>query len=150
VEQKEKYTLTPELELLAERVPTSENNMAPDHSHDHEWRPELNDPILEDGAAIFQQKCDYAEGRWGERWECEETRHYRFEMSWFEEKATRITYLASEINRLLMKWELAIMDVERNGEIVAIDPDEDYGYVTAETDEWRVKYKADRQPQIDS
>jgi hypothetical protein len=50
-----------------------------DHSHEHQWEPSDPDtPIIEDGAAIFYEECVYAEGRWGEGWQCEETRRYRF------------------------------------------------------------------------
>lgn len=55
----------------------------PDHSHEHRWQHEEEgvSPIIEDGAAIFHEECQYAEGRYGDGWQCEETRIYRFEYS---------------------------------------------------------------------
>lgn len=52
-----------------------------DHTHEHRWRHEEErlQPVIEDGAAIFFEECTYVEGRWGQGWECEETRTYRFE-----------------------------------------------------------------------
>jgi hypothetical protein len=35
--------------------------------------------VIEDGAAIFERECEYAEGRYGEGWQCEATDRYRFE-----------------------------------------------------------------------
>jgi hypothetical protein len=56
----------------------------PQHVHDHEWRPVEDELIIEDGAAIFTEECRYAEGKYGEKWQCEETRHYRFEYNTLE------------------------------------------------------------------
>lgn len=121
----------------------------PDRSHEHEWRPFDEDPIIEDGAAIFQQECQYAEGRYGEGWQCEETRSYRFELAWVKKKSIGTIYLESELDYFPMVAEEGLIAVHQDGEIIAMDPDEDNGYVTVETDEWRVKFKANRQPQID-
>ena len=51
------------------------------HSHEHEWVENrgVDNPIIEDGAAIFFQECNYAEGRYGEGYSCTETNSYRFE-----------------------------------------------------------------------
>lgn len=58
----------------------------PDRSHEHIWRHEEEQlqPVIEDGAAIFYEECQYAEGRYGDGWQCEETRTYRFEYSTLE------------------------------------------------------------------
>lgn len=47
------------------------------HEHEHEWRDE--EIIFEDGAAHLSEYCEYVEGRWGEGYKCEESRHRRFE-----------------------------------------------------------------------
>lgn len=51
------------------------------HNHECEFEPDdsRDDPIIEDGAAIFHFQCRYVEGRWGEGYSCEETKSYRFE-----------------------------------------------------------------------
>jgi len=57
----------------------------PDQSHEHEWRPcDRDTPVIEDGTAIFHEQCEYAEGRYGEGWQCKETRTYRFEYDTLE------------------------------------------------------------------
>jgi len=114
---------------------------APDHSHDHEWYPgDVDNPILEDGAAIFHERCHYAEGRWGEGWSCEETRTFRCEVERvvvLRDDEPDIAYLASEedyhnewrfIERL---YEDALVAVEITDfeeiEMVDCDPPNEYG-----------------------
>lgn len=123
----------------------------PDRSHEHRWPSQEEDlePLIEENAAIFSEECTFAEGRRGNGWQCEETRKYRFELAWFQSKKTGIIYLESETDRFELLAEVALMAVEMDGEVTAMDPDEDLGYVTVETDEWKVKFKADTQPQID-
>jgi hypothetical protein len=133
-------------------------------THDHEWRPDHASPVIEDGAAIFTEVCRWAEtksvdmGRHGTEEvvagaECDEVRRYRFEAAWAERKRDgkpNVTYLASEFDHFWLQAEEAFIAVEcGGGEITSIDPDEDLGQVTVETGEWRVKYKADHDPQID-
>lgn len=71
---------------------------APDHSHEHEWWSNRDDPnpTLEDSAAIFTDYCEYSEGRYRDEWSCEETRYLRCELDRVvlnRENAPDITYL---------------------------------------------------------
>ena len=133
-------------------------------THDHEWFPIEDTPMLEDGAAIFMEQCRWAEtetihmGEYGTEEavvgaECEESRSYRMELAWIEKKidgAPNIFYLGSELDHFWLIAEEALIPIEtRNSEITAIDPDKDLGYVVVENSDWRVKYKADCEPQID-
>ncbi|AAL54946.1 hypothetical protein HfxHF1_185 [Halophage HF1] len=131
---------------------------APDRSHDHEWRPcDPDYPILEDGAAIFLEACGYAEGRWGEGWECEETRQFRCDVErvvLLRDGKPDIAYLASEedyhnewgfIERL---YEDALVSVEITDfeeiEILDCDPPNEYGdgYVRVRVgDKYEVVYE---------
>lgn len=114
---------------------------APDHSHEHEWMPcEPDYPIFEDGAAIFIESCHYAEGRWGEGWECEEMRSLRCDVErvvLIREDKPDVAYLASEED-YHTKWEFierlyedALVAVEITDfeeiEILDCDPPNDYG-----------------------
>lgn len=130
---------------------------APDHSHDHEWYPgDMENPILEDGAAIFHERCHYAEGRWGEGWSCEETRTFRCDVERvvvLRDDKPDIAYLASEedyhnewgyIERL---YEDALVAVEITDfeeiEMLDCDPANEYGdgYVRVRVgDEYEVIY----------
>lgn len=42
------------------------------HAHDHEFLLEDTGVVFEDSAVIFTQRCHYAEGEYGQGWECEE------------------------------------------------------------------------------
>jgi hypothetical protein len=133
-------------------------------THDHEWRPIEDSPIIEDGAAIFREECNWAEVTsavtsekhdetfYGYGAECDETRHYRMEVAWAEKKrddAPNIIYLASEFDHFPLVKERALIDAHSNGKLTDVDPDKAYGGVKAETDNWRVKFKANHSPQID-
>ena len=124
------------------------------HAHEHEFRPyQDQNPVIEDGAAIFSEECIYAEGEYGQGYSCEESRSWRMEVSWAEKKLDgepNIIYLASEFDHFPLVAERALIGVESGGgEVTNIDPDKDYGSVTVETDEWRVRFKAEEQPQIE-
>jgi len=131
---------------------------APDHSHEHEWRPqEKENPIFEDGAAIFLDYCGYSEGRYRDGWSCEETRSLRCDVERvivIRDDEPNITYLTSEkdfnkewrfIERL---YEDALIAVEQaahsGGDLVLeqIDPANEYGdgYVRVAVDDYKVIY----------
>jgi hypothetical protein len=114
-------------------------------------------PIFEDGAAVFIESCHYAEGRWGEGWECEEMRSLRCDVErvvLLREGKPDVAYLASEedyhnewrfIERL---YEDALVAVEITDfeeiEILDCDPPNDYGdgYVRVRVgDKYEVVYE---------
>lgn len=132
---------------------------APDRSHEHEWRPQdKENPIFEDGAAIFLDYCDYAEGRYGEGWSCEETRHLRCDVERVvvhRDDEPDVTYLASTEESadgwtyVHSLFEEAIVNVEvgtRNGNnelhFEHIDPANEYGdgYVEVSVGKYTVVY----------
>lgn len=125
---------------------------APDHSHDHEWYPmDGLDPIFEDGAAIFHEQCEYAEGQWGEGWECEESRYYRFEYDTLETQAGKCIDLPTisewdnvspEIEEMVMHVEEALVN-GHDGVVVKVDPDPDDGEVSVEYDDYVLTYAPD-------
>lgn len=98
------------------------------HDHEHEWENNNDEwPLLEDGAAIFREKCNYAEGRYGEGWECEETRTYRFEYHSLKLDTERLIYLPDisdfdcllkEIRDLIIEIETAAINHEDEAEIL--------------------------------
>lgn len=123
---------------------------APDHSHEHRWRTVEDSPIIEDGAAIFREECEYVEGRYGEGWECEESRHYRFEYSQIESPKGEKTELHD-----ITEWDENDSQVQAN--VVAVeeayhnmpdettidvDPDPDGGVVIIEYNEWKLRFEA--------
>lgn len=132
----------------------------PDRSHEHEWRPTdpdhrgRNQPIIEDGAAIFHEECNYAEGRHGEGWQCEETRTYRFEYSTLESPDGEEWELPD-----ITEWddhdlpeevaERVITIEERHCYIgpgdeetpIDVDPDPECGVVTIEHDGWTLRFE---------
>jgi hypothetical protein len=120
----------------------------PDRSHEHEWRPgDMDNPVIEDGAAIFHERCQYAEGRYGDGWECEETRTYRFEYSTLESPSGITSDLHS-----IEDWEKNCDDVRETIQCIEeafhdgdtkwnVDPDPDCGVVSIEWDGWTLKYE---------
>jgi hypothetical protein len=69
------------------------------HHHEHEFFSDNTDPIFEDGAAVFSESCNYAEGQYGQGYQCEETRWIRCELNRvvkIQNDAPNIDYLASE------------------------------------------------------
>jgi hypothetical protein len=108
---------------------------APDHSHDHEWRPSNGDyPLFEDGAAVFAEYCEYSEGRYGDGWSCEETRWIRCDIERIvkvRDGEPNIEYLATEENHSMHRYiermfEEAIVALEAGStqsiEIERVDP----------------------------
>lgn len=127
-----------------------------DHSHDHEWYPEIEpSPILEDGAAIFMDYCEYSEGQYGDGWSCDETRSLRCELDRVilnRKNEPDVTYLNSEyvscfIELVLEEAVLAIEEDEWNtgGENLTfhhIDSANEYGdgYVEVSVGDYTVVY----------
>lgn len=112
----------------------------PDRSHEHEWRVVGDDEgfILEDGAAIFREECIYAEGRRGDGWECEESRHYRFEyshLSMLKGRSIHLPtiqnweYVEDDVHEVVMEIEQA-WHSDKRGIEVEVDPDADDGHVS--------------------
>jgi len=76
--------------------PTSPPDPGPLSTHEHEWQPDSDSLVIEDGAAIFHERCGWAEVTsssysekhdetfYGYGAECEATRSYRFEYSTLE------------------------------------------------------------------
>lgn len=124
------------------------------HAHEHEWWPdEHNGPLIEDGAAIFTQVCEYSEGEFGEKWSCDETRTYRFEYSTLE-TPDGDKYDLPTIN----KWdeidsdEIAekVVRIEEQHCYVGpgdeettmkVDPDPDCGFVSIEWNGYTLYYR---------
>lgn len=110
------------------------------HHHEHEWVGSDPGLIIEDGAAIFSEECRYAEGRYGEGWQCEESRTYRFE--------ERYVWIEGEPNPLpFIEWEDAVMTVEiedTKGELKVIeaDPDPKKGHVLVQYGDIKILYEA--------
>lgn len=132
---------------------------APDRSHEHEWYPtDEPNPILEDGAAIFHDYCEFTEGRWNEGWSCEETRSFRCELDRVileRENAPDVTYLAetaqtpelwSYVHTLFEDALIAVENGARNGgdelHFQHIDPANEYGdgYVEVSVGKYTVIY----------
>lgn len=130
----------------------------PDHSHEHEWEMDtLDTPEFEDGAAMFHEWCNYAEGRYGEGWECEEMRWWRCDVERvvkLRDGEPNISYLASEEDHynewrhIELVYEDALVSVEITDfeeiEILDCDPANEYGdgYVRVRVgDKYEVIYK---------
>lgn len=123
----------------------------PDHSHDHEWREDEDAPVIEDGAAIFHERCEYAEGRHGEGWQCEKTRTYRFEYSTLE------TPIGEEIEiPEIGEWDkedlteenaAKVIEIEErfhsddNNVSIDVDPDPEHGQVTLVHGLWKLHFR---------
>lgn len=122
------------------------------HHHEHEWEHgDMDNPVIEDGAAIFHQRCLYSEGRYGEGWECEETRTYRFDYSTIESPDGKEWELPDITN-----WDEAPEEVAKKVIIIEkrfhgkgpsekvefdVDPDPDNGQVTITYKGWELHFR---------
>jgi hypothetical protein len=123
----------------------------PDHSHEHAWSPVNDGSIIEDGAAIFHEECLYVEGRYGEGWECEETRTYRFEYSTLvkpdgtELPVHDITDWESNskfVQDMVEQIEERFVSHGPGGEVeIDVDPDPECGVVSIEWNDWELRYE---------
>lgn len=127
----------------------------PDRSHEHLWDGGRADeyPLFEDGAAIFIESCSYVEGRYGEGWQCEETRTTRCEIDRvieIREEKPNITYLASEEDETwhigwIIEDALILVETATDSSLTIehIDPPSDLndGYVEVSIGDYRVIYE---------
>jgi len=121
------------------------------HDHEHEFDPcqSKDNPVIEDGAAIFHLQCRYAEGEYGEKWSCDETRTYRFEYdslctpsgeridlptisSWDEVDEN----VAEQVIHIEEEFHAGNEDVVMN-----VDPDPDCGQVTISLEGWQLHFR---------
>lgn len=133
---------------------TSPPPATPVDTHDHEWRlVDGMNPIIEDGAAIFREECDWVEITssthsekhdetfYGEGAQCDATRSFRMEAK----SVTKKREGKPDIEYLIdghYDEEPALIAVESSGEITMVDPEKNYGSVRVETENWSVTYKA--------
>jgi hypothetical protein len=122
------------------------------HHHEHEWEMDDHraDPIIEDGAAIFHLQCRYVEGRYGEGWECEETKTYRFEYDTLTDLSGTehdLPEIGGEWDQLDDYIEKAVIEVEERfvsgdeeSELVSVDPDPDSGEVVISWKKWVLRF----------
>jgi len=121
------------------------------HAHEHEFMPVEELPIIEDGAAIFHEECIYAEGEYGQGWQCEETRTYRFEYSTLETPSGWEINLPTiddwnEVYPTEEKWVIRIEEAFHkfgpSDEVsFDVDPDPDCGQVTIEYESWKLHFE---------
>jgi hypothetical protein len=118
------------------------------HSHEHEWveNPGVNDPLIEDGAAIFRQECNYSEGRYGEKYQCQETKTYRFEMDRLVFPDGFIYDLPTienwdEISEEIQKCIIEIEELPKEDVEMNIHPDPDNGEVAISYDGYTLCYE---------
>jgi hypothetical protein len=115
------------------------------HHHEHEWFPDEEGPYLEDKAAVFIERCRYAEGEYGQGWSCEEERTYRFEevhLRRLRDEKPPVTYTDIDRAMQLARLEAGLIGVYQEGEIIDIDPDPDVGHLVVEHDGWQVRFEA--------
>lgn len=138
----------------------------PDTSHDHEWVPTNDYPIIEDGAAIFVEKCAHEtvlDAERGYRGEtvvtesipCEECKSFRFE---YESLTTpdgetielptvgMFGSVPEEVENAVLKIERKTRDSNDASPDIEIDPDPTTGEVVVSWNEYTLKYT----PQNDS
>jgi hypothetical protein len=134
--------------------PTTPPPAEPIDTHEHEWRPQNGDnPVIEDGAVIFFEECDWVEVTGSTHSEkhdetfhsygadCEATRSWRMEATSFTKKRESepdVEYLIGEGH----DEEPALIAAESQGEITMCDPEKIGGSVRVETEEWAVLYEA--------
>jgi hypothetical protein len=139
--------------------PTSPPDPDPINTHDHEWRPTEDSPIMEDGAAIFREECRWAEVTsathskkhdetfYGYGAECEETRSYRFEYSRLiladdvEVELPEITEW-DEVPDPVERIVIEIEEMYHAGEAeIHIDPDQQDGEAIISHGVWELHYE---------
>lgn len=122
------------------------------HDHEHEWEMDDHraDPIIEDGAAIFHLQCRYAEGRYGEKWSCEEEKSYRFDYDSLvfpndsscpirdiDHWKKNTDFVRRKVVEIESAWHAGDEDVT-----IYVDPDPGYGEVVIEWQGWELRYTA--------
>jgi len=123
------------------------------HNHEHEWVPNQDmSPIIEDGAAIFHERCIYAEGRYNEKWSCDETRSYRFEYSKLEAPDGRTWELPTiedwddvdeEAGEKVIAVEESLVNFgpAKDSALASIDPDPEAGEVVVAWNGWKLTFE---------
>jgi len=123
------------------------------HDHQHEFELLEESPIIEDGAAIFREECIYAEGEYGQGYQCEEARTYRFEYSILESPDGETWNLPT-----IHEWEDHDLPKKRSEKVITIeqrfhelgpsekvsfdvDPAPDCGQVTISYKGWKLHYE---------
>jgi len=134
--------------------PTSPPDPGPRATHEHEWRPDEESPVFEDGAAIFFEYCDWVEvtgsttsERHDETFysygaECDAQRSYRFDECYLWHADGRGTPLNASWDEYSGETQDKVMEITQNGEIDSICPDPSFGRVVLEKDENRLVFKA--------
>lgn len=139
--------------------PTSPPDPGPAATHDHEWRLVEEAPIIEDGAAIFPEECEWVEITgsthskkhdetfYNEGAECEKHRSYRFEYSHLvlgDGTEIEIPTIdnwdeADEMEAEMVKY---IEEAYHSGDAeIDVDPDEKSGQVVISAYQWELHYE---------
>jgi hypothetical protein len=105
------------------------------HAHDHEWHPEPDGVIVEDGAVIFTQRCEYTEitgsvtdydrdeTYYSEGYSCDETRQMRFDLVEMREPVENGQELVKERDEIPEK---VFIELEENVvDVGGVDPEDD-------------------------
>lgn len=139
--------------------PTSPPDPGPLATHDHEWRLVEEAPIIEDGAAIFREECEWVEITgsthskkhdetfYSEGAECEEHRTYRFEYSHLvlgDGTEIELPTIENWENADQMESEMVeyIEGAHHIGEAnIDVDPDRDVGEVVISAYNWELHYE---------
>jgi len=122
------------------------------HAHEHEFLPAETDVIIEDGAAVFQMDCQYAEGEYGQGYQCEASKQYRFEYSTLESPNGETAELSTiaecpgqfpdEIRSKIISIEDAFHTYGPGDTVgFSVNPDPDCGYVTIEYGGWKLHFR---------
>jgi len=116
------------------------------HHHEHEFEPRQDkSPIIEDGAAIFHEGCIYAEGEYGQGWQCEKKRTYRFEYSTLESPSGREWDdhdLPENHAEKVITIEQAFNNHGPSDEVSwDVDPNPESGHVTIEYKGWKLHFR---------
>jgi hypothetical protein len=118
------------------------------HRHEHEWGTATRDsPIIEDGAAIFNQQCEYVEGQYGQGYQCEETRSVRFEYGDIESpddeywQVPEITEWTGDGPDLPDDIAAKVVTVEQEGKIIGVDPHPELGEVSLSHEGWTLTFR---------
>jgi hypothetical protein len=143
--------------------PTTPPDPDPIDTHEHEFIPTEDRPVLEDHSAKFTERCEWVERVgsytseehdetfYGVGDECHETRSFKMDAVAVEKRreGTNITYLASEFDSSFPFLD-AVFESVQSGEhtIIDSDPDKQTGHVVVQSRDWRIKYAADPEREV--
>lgn len=126
-----------------------------DTSHDHKFRLRTSTPLLEDAAALFLAECRHETplntepGYEGERIvtesiECDETRQVRFEPQTIEIRSSGspidVPDNQDEWSDRITEILVGIEPQAESVEFVEVGPDQRFGHVIVEWDDYKVRY----------